>query len=131
MRFGLLKSCAAQLLPTGTRTGPIASSSRNLPLAAAVLRLSVLLLTLFLAACQSGIKDAELDDLKAQIKAEFKKKDQTVTTFLLSKDSGSQVSGMIHVDVETPMGIKTYYSTCLATMDPDSRKFDWHCDSVP
>jgi len=72
-----------------------------------------------------------MDDLKAQITAQFKKKDQTVTTFLLSKDSSYQISGLIHVDVDTVMGAHTYYSTCLATMDPDSRRFDWHCDSVP
>jgi len=72
-----------------------------------------------------------MEDLKAQITADFKKKDQTVTTFLLSKDSAFQVSGLIHVDVETTMGVHTYYSTCLATMDPDSRKFTWHCDAVP
>ena len=89
------------------------------------------LLAVILAGCQDGVKDTEMDDLKSLIKAEFRKKDQTVTTFLLSKDSSLQVSGLIHVDVETTMGVHTYYSTCLATMDPDSRKFDWHCDSVP
>lgn len=109
------------------------SSSRSVPVTFAPLRvpLFLCLLTLFLAACQGRVKDAEVDDLKVQIKSEFKKKDQVVTTFLLSKDSSFQVSGMIHVDVETAMGVHTYYSTCLATMDPDSRKFDWHCDSVP
>jgi len=89
------------------------------------------LLAVCLVGCHSGVKDADMDDLKAQIKAEFKKKHQTVTTYLLSKDSSFQVSGLIHVDVETAMGVRTYYSTCLATMDPDARKFDWHCDSVP
>ncbi|HYA65528.1 MAG TPA: hypothetical protein VEE84_02485 [Burkholderiaceae bacterium] len=99
----------------------------------APLRMSVFLylLALILAGCQNGIKDAEMDDLKAQITAELKNKGQSVTTFLLSKDSSFQVSGMIHVDVETAMGARTYYSTCLATMNPDSRKFDWHCDSMP
>ena len=109
------------------------SSNRAAPAAFAPLRMSVFLylLALILAGCQNGIKDAEMDDLKAQVTAEFKKKGQSVTTFLLSKDSSFQVSAMIHVDVETAMGARSYYSTCLATMNPDSLKFDWHCDSVP
>jgi hypothetical protein len=89
------------------------------------------LVSLVLAGCGDGIKGAEIDALQARIKAEFKGRNQTVTTFLLSKDGPFQVSGMIYVDVETVMGVRTYYSTCLATMEPESRRFQWHCDAVP
>jgi len=124
---------ARNLRRVAPKTWTRVSSSRAAPAVFAPLRMLVFpyLLALFLAGCQNGINDAAMDDLKAQITAEFKKKGQSVTTFRLSKDSSFQVSGMIHVDVQTAMGARTYYSTCLATMNPDSRKFDWHCDSVP
>jgi len=67
----------------------------------------------------------------ALITGEIKNKGPSVMSFLLSRNSSFQVSGMIRVDVQTAMGARTYYSACLATMNPDSGKSDWHCDSVP
>jgi len=95
--------------------------------AAALLILSATLL----AACGGGISEDEMAGLQSQIQTEFKKKNESVRTFALSKDDRYQVSGMIYVDAETVMGVRTYYSTCLATMEPQSRQFTWHCDAVP
>lgn len=89
------------------------------------------LLPALLTACGGGISDAEMDALQSQIRTEFKKKNETVTTFLMSKDTRYQVSGLIYVNAETVMGVRSYYSTCLATIEPQSRQFTWHCDAVP
>jgi hypothetical protein len=89
------------------------------------------LLLLLVGGCGNGVRDADIDALKAQITKAFKKKDQTVTEMFLTRDSAYQVSGMIHVKVESPMGERIFYTPCAASMDPTSRDFSWKCESVP
>jgi hypothetical protein len=81
--------------------------------------------------CGSGVTDAEIRDLQADIAATFKKRDQTVTEMFLTRDSAYQVSGMIYVRVDSVTGGRVFYTPCLATMDPQTRHFNWKCESVP
>ena len=91
----------------------------------------VALLLVLLGACGNGVRDADIDVLKAQITKAFKKKNQTVTEMVLTRDSAYQVSGMIHVKIESSMGERIFYTPCVASMDPTSRDFSWKCESVP
>jgi hypothetical protein len=84
-----------------------------------------------LASCSAGVSAAEMERLQAEMQAAFQHKGQKVTSFKLTSDSSTQVSGMIYVEVPTPAGNRTFYTTCLAKIEPASRHFNWHCDSVP
>jgi outer membrane PBP1 activator LpoA protein len=97
----------------------------------AVRRLPLLAAAFLLAACSGQVADADMERLQAEMKASYKQHAQKIVLFKLSSDSATQVSGMIHVQFAAEGETHTFYTTCLAKLDPSSRKFDWHCDAVP
>jgi len=112
------------MLPPAIRF-PVPKRSRPAVLAACIL------MALSLSGCLGGATDAEVAQLQDSMSSAFHKRGQKVTKFLLSKDSRYQVSGMIYVDIESATGTRSFYTTCLATMNESTRKWDWHCDGLP
>jgi len=95
------------------------------------LLLACLGLALSTQACSGGATDADVDRLRSEMSSAFHQRGQKVVRFQISKDSRFQVSGMIFVDIESPTGTRSFYTTCLATMSEASRKWDWKCDGLP
>lgn len=87
-------------------------------------------LTAALVACDA-VGDADMERLKEDIAATFRRRQQTVTEFRLTRDSRYQVSGMIYVQIQYSDGPRTFYTPCIANMDPKTRKFTWQCEKVP
>jgi hypothetical protein len=83
-----------------------------------------------LAACDA-VFDSDMANLKADMQETYRHRNQKISKFLLTRDTRYQVSGMIYVDIEYLDGVKTYYTPCVAKMDPVTRKFTWSCDKVP
>lgn len=91
----------------------------------------IALLFVLLAACGNGFNDKDIDAVKKGIKAEFARRELTVTEFSLSKDSAYQVSGTVNVQMETSMGLRNFLTSCVATMDKVSGSTHWKCDQIP
>jgi len=84
-----------------------------------------------LTGCDNGFSNADIDALKNDIKVEFGKRALRVTGSDLTRDSNHQVSGLVTVQMETPMGPREFFTPCVATMDQGSRHYTWKCEQVP
>jgi hypothetical protein len=91
----------------------------------------VLLACLLLAACGNGFKRADLDALNQDMKEQLARRGLTMTEFALTRDSAYQASGTITVQTPTPMGTRTFVTSCVATMDKATRRTSWTCDQIP
>lgn len=92
---------------------------------------AIALLFVLLAGCGKGFHDADINAVEQEIKTEFGKRALRVTSFDFTKDSDYQISGLVTVQMETSMGVRDFFTPCVATMDPSSRHFTWKCESVP
>lgn len=84
-----------------------------------------------LGACGGMVSDADIQVLQQEMLKTFAQRGQKVVDFKLTPDSSTQVSGTIHVAIEMQGSTRVFFTTCLARIDPSSRKWDWRCDSVP
>jgi len=99
---------------------------------AIVPRAAALLLPLLLWGCTHGIPEADIDRLQSEMSAAYKHRGMRITSFRLTPDNATQVSGMIYLESPMPNGAGTreLYTTCVAKYDAPSHRFEWRCEAI-
>ena len=88
----------------------------------------VMLAALFLAACESGFSQEDIEQAKRSIRTEFEKRPGVkVTDVELIKESSNKLTGFVKISTKV-VGVSVDRSlNCTATMG-DNRQYIWRCE---
>jgi PBP1b-binding outer membrane lipoprotein LpoB len=84
-------------------------------------------LSVFLASCSSGFRDAEIQNVKKDIQSKFESEGFTVTEVSLIRESDFKLTGFVRVEKKILVVPLKLTKNCTVTMDNTSRQTLWEC----